>query len=44
MRVDALGATRDGALGETSRAGEPIRLNRNENAYGPSGNVVATFS
>ena len=43
MRVDALGATRDGALGETSRAGEPIRLNRNENAYGPSGDVVAAM-
>ena len=43
MRVDALGATRDGALGETSRAGEPIRLNRNENAYGPSESVMAAI-
>src|ERR1700704_4009139 len=43
MRVDALGATRDGAPGETSRAGEPIRLHRNENAYGPSGTVGAAM-
>jgi histidinol-phosphate aminotransferase len=41
--VDALGATRDGAPGETSRAGEPIRLNRNENAYGASENVMAAI-
>jgi histidinol-phosphate aminotransferase len=41
VRVDALGAAYDGALAETSRAGEPIRLNRNENAYGPSGDVMA---
>jgi histidinol-phosphate aminotransferase len=38
--VDALGATRGGALRETTRAGEPIRLDRNENAYGPSAAVM----
>jgi histidinol-phosphate aminotransferase len=43
MRVDALRAARDGRLGEPSRAGEPIRLNRNENPYGPSENVIATM-
>ena len=43
VRVDALRAARDGPPGEPSRAGEPIRLNRNENPYGPSENVMATM-
>ena len=33
----------DGALDETAVAGEPIRLDRNGNAYGPSPNVMATI-
>ena len=32
-----------GALRDTIRAGEPIRLNRNENAYGPSADVMAAI-
>jgi len=43
IRVDALGAMRDGPLRETSRAGESIRLSRNENAYGPSATVMAVI-
>ena len=42
IRVDALGAVRDGPH-DTSRAGELIRLNRNENAYGPSAAVMAVI-
>ena len=41
--VDALGAVRDGALHDRSRGGELIRLNRNENAYGPSAAVMAVI-
>src|SRR5687768_2262306 len=43
MRVDAQDATRDGAERDRSQAGEPIRLNRNENPYGPSGSVMAAM-
>ena len=32
-----------GARRETIRTGEPIRLNRNENAYGPSAHVMAAI-
>jgi histidinol-phosphate aminotransferase len=40
--LDAIGGTRV-ALRDTSRAAEPIRLNRNENAYGPSEDVRAAM-
>jgi histidinol-phosphate aminotransferase len=43
VRVDAQGTTRDGAERDRSQAGEPIRLNRNENPYGPSGSVMAAM-
>jgi histidinol-phosphate aminotransferase len=36
-------ATRDGAAATTTRNGKPIRLNRNENAYGPSHTVIAAI-
>jgi histidinol-phosphate aminotransferase len=43
IRVDAQGATHDGAPRDASQAGEPIRLNRNENPYGPSDMVMAAM-
>jgi histidinol-phosphate aminotransferase len=41
--VDALSAAPVGAGPETIRDGEPIRLNRNENAYGPSEHAIAAI-
>jgi histidinol-phosphate aminotransferase len=41
--VDALTSAPAGAGRETIRNGEPIRLNRNENAYGPSKHAIAAI-
>jgi histidinol-phosphate aminotransferase len=41
--ADSIGSTFGGALADTDRSGDPIRLNRNENAYGPSATVMAAI-
>ncbi len=43
LAAAALGRTVGGAPPDTIRSGAPIRLNRNENAYGPSAAVIATM-
>jgi histidinol-phosphate aminotransferase len=41
--ADSIGSTFGGAPAGTDRSGDPIRLHRNENAYGPSAAMVAAI-
>ena len=43
IAADSIGTPARGATTDTVRPGQTIRLNRNENAYGPSSSVIAAM-